>query len=801
MFSIYKTDIGSFALSDALSDDRILELCREEGDSKGTVKFLVQHSSASMHVQQPLASRYVPTNHVPPVLPDQESFRSPSNKGGRSVRSNHDSKSSTSDHHGAEGLVPQYEESISEDDHFERDQRNTIRPPLQQPGQNPLLLNPSSPLDQRRMNGSNMRDQSPPKLSLSPARGKNAEAMSPISLGERSRLTSTPTKQQYSPSGRPYDEGSFAPPSSRRLHNHSASDAAAERERAFEQAEREKMPRKADRIREVQGRRRGFDGPMKRTDEPWVIVEKERGSGDSGRSTNLSRTGLHTPSNSHPGAHSSEMSGRLNYQSPYSASRANLPSVPPPPRNAPPPIPTSAGYSHRSGVQAVPPHWALKGILGGENQRLQSQSNKARLQAAKSMDNLRGLNSPVGSSRKQSQGTLSRPSVIGLRDVASSSGGSFMNMDMSPPSRREPSSSGIPRSVQERSMAFSPTSHYSRPFAMNASQSQSENISNGQSTYTSRPPPIQVQQSGSSATSASTYLNVSGNQGQRKSPDEPYPRPHSALDDIGASPVPSRHVRPLPATGSQSGSSSWIDVEGVLDGDETRSPRITSPHPYASQNIRPSTSGGTTTQANSAQNGRQGSFASSSSTITDSMASDVPSSMTDSTTVQPPRSLRVPQNPDSPRRTPLETRMDVRKDAGVSTSLDHPKSFVSMTQDSPLYEADVEGNSTLRPETHGYLANLIGNSSSEGTLKQGMSRVQHEKPMPVSNIPLPPPLAITESSQSSYSNATGTEGDEYDDEDFDDASSLWKVPSKPPAVAKPPTVEVPRRPNLVSTLR
>ena len=36
-FSIYQTEIGAFAIGDALTDDLLLALCRDHGDSYGSV--------------------------------------------------------------------------------------------------------------------------------------------------------------------------------------------------------------------------------------------------------------------------------------------------------------------------------------------------------------------------------------------------------------------------------------------------------------------------------------------------------------------------------------------------------------------------------------------------------------------------------------------------------------------------------------------------------------------------------------------------------------------------------------------
>jgi len=99
-----------------------------------------------------------------------------------------------------------------------------------------------------------------------------------------------------------------------------------------------------------------------------------------------------------------------------------------------------------------------------------------------------------------------------------------------------------------------------------------------------------------------------------------------------------RHIRPLPSTGnhggSQGGSSSWIDVDSIFD----ESPRVTSPHPYASQSqsqpqaTRPSTAG-SGAQSNSQQSLRQATLTPNSSTLSDSVSSDIPSNLIDSTVV------------------------------------------------------------------------------------------------------------------------------------------------------------------------
>lgn len=40
-FSIYQSEIGSYALGSALTDTRLFELCRDYGDPSGSLKFFV----------------------------------------------------------------------------------------------------------------------------------------------------------------------------------------------------------------------------------------------------------------------------------------------------------------------------------------------------------------------------------------------------------------------------------------------------------------------------------------------------------------------------------------------------------------------------------------------------------------------------------------------------------------------------------------------------------------------------------------------------------------------------------------
>ena len=66
-YSIYRTEIGCFAIGDALSNERLLALCRDQGDSKGTLKLFVSVSPAPVHEVMPLVQP-VEQHPIPPVV-------------------------------------------------------------------------------------------------------------------------------------------------------------------------------------------------------------------------------------------------------------------------------------------------------------------------------------------------------------------------------------------------------------------------------------------------------------------------------------------------------------------------------------------------------------------------------------------------------------------------------------------------------------------------------------------------------------------------------------------------------------
>ncbi|KAG2150089.1 MAP kinase [Suillus cothurnatus] len=115
--SIYRTQIGKVAIGEPLSDDNLIQLVRNRGDSEGSLKFLVCPSQARVQDPSLLSSpvKSVPPPPVPvfsPLVP-----RRPP-------------KSSRQESVSSEDLTPDagYEPSVISDD-IDDDNRSTMRPP------------------------------------------------------------------------------------------------------------------------------------------------------------------------------------------------------------------------------------------------------------------------------------------------------------------------------------------------------------------------------------------------------------------------------------------------------------------------------------------------------------------------------------------------------------------------------------------------------------------------------------------------------------------------------------------------
>lgn len=189
-------------MGEKLSDDVLMKVIREEGDSKGTLKLLAQHTAVSGHLSP--SREFVPP-HVPPVF----SYPGPYGSSGKyKAPSNHDSKSSTSEPFAGEQHNG-YDGSASDDiDRF------GLSPSRESPGYHYIL------------------NRNRPSPSLPPYGNSPASAR--------------------------FDESTLMhpPPPPRGKHSHSGSETAADRERALEASEKraeELSRRKDDRGRQDPG--------------------------------------------------------------------------------------------------------------------------------------------------------------------------------------------------------------------------------------------------------------------------------------------------------------------------------------------------------------------------------------------------------------------------------------------------------------------------------------------------------------------------------------------------------------------
>lgn len=462
-----------------------MDLCREEGDDRCTLKFLAQHSSAQVHLTRP--SPPVP-NHVPPVLPYHESFASPSRKA-KSIKSAHETRSSTSEPFPMDPVAG-YEGSVSDEPgQREREMnRNTIRPSAQQMPRNWYgMAIPASPLVPIGVREA-VRDQSP--VARRPQSPTHTNDIAGTLLLDRSRgMTTTPTSQTLSPSGSSYFEDGPAS-SYRRTHGHSASDVTAEKERMQQDlAEKQQY---ITRLSPRDGNNRRPDRPPKTADEgsrrqlaqePWVVVQSPQ------RTERPSTADVARPTPTLTRA----------------SQRPHLPQIPSQPRG-PPPVPDSG--RPRNGQQ-VPPNWPITHApLSG---RSGSDQRQKRLSTAKSMGDLRRVG------KNNSRPLMNREN--------NSSTGSFMNMDES----RDVSSPYVPPRC-----TLSPTSQsIARPSPKLTPHSSSD-------VNQARPLPSQGQNVGPSNFLTPNVL---------RHIEQPVQRPRSVTDDIGASPAPPRKLPLPPGGG------------------------------------------------------------------------------------------------------------------------------------------------------------------------------------------------------------------------------------------------------------
>jgi len=727
-FSIYQTEIGAFAIGSALTDDLLFALCRDHGDSKGSLKFFVSHSSAPVHEQAPPPA--IDFTVPPPVLP-QHSVTPLRPRHGPSSR--HGSVSSASEHLPLE-LAAGYEADLDNPDR--ESHRTTTRSSQPAPQPLPTTTNaPSSP--HRRPSGppaprpSSPLLQSPAQPSTPPlpqaAERLRYQKSDATFVDKYGHVIPTPPPppplSPHRPSFSTNDDSTLSPPASR-LHVRSGSDAGADREQALRASE-EKMEKQWQRIRQPAafGRLRAeasketlnqtkesrlrkryptdSDDVLGRSDS-WVVVPQ-----GGGRSVDQEQT-QELPRTSPPVSKTSRQQHSPRYGRPSSPYAPRVPTIPNPPRQQPPVVPISNSDIRPSAQRVnarnpVPSNFIVtwKPEDGAKTNKTAppptSTWNRLGKGHTKSMDNLRASSSLPASLQ---------------------------------PGRRNPPQ--LPMSRQPtnlRDLSYSPSNLPGMPKSYEPPRP-------------SRPLPVQGSPHGSSLDFSSQYGSrphgsnlMSPNGSNLMSPShDPYPRPQSAAGDSMTSPT-QRHPRQLqsPTYGS------------TLDsGDPARSPRTMSPsRSYFSAGVP-----GPRPQLNYSDRSDR--------------SSDVQSGPETSNTTPP----RTPISPQSPRYGSSETTAFV-----VEPS--------SPTTEPPIHiRTDTNRSSelTLKQEEHAKFAQLInGIEDLTGTTMPSRPPLSEK----LTRSLTPPPPSSSSSETPAYS---------QDDDDSDPGGGTWIVrPSeRPKSVSRPP---------------
>ncbi|KAF7320074.1 MAP kinase kinase kinase [Mycena kentingensis (nom. inval.)] len=490
--SIYRTEIGSFAIGDALDDDKLFELCRESGDEKGSLKLLVSTSAARVHEVPPSSGTL-----VPPYIP----FTSPLQPNRRRSRSRNDSLSSASENLPAES-------SAGYDADMERE-RTTIRG----------LAVPNGGLPQRSAS------PLPASRSASPLPPIPIQSSTPLYDKQGNLIPPPPPPPPLSPSRASFVDDNVTPPGTI-LHTRVASDADKVKPEPLPEDPRKTRPqrnRAASQGRERRHRNKPSYHQSDAEESPspgdWVFVPS------NGTNTSLRPDAddehpptpidaRNSPSSAARAAARQQFSpSRYKPSSPYPGRSLAIPAAP---RNAPPPIPATSPMAppSRGAGQAVPPKWAITYKGSGEQKTIQSTSPatwRSLTKSAKSMDNLRGgammSSHPANLQPGNGRGRPPPLPVTRTRDPLLSAGA--------------PTSLGTPKS-------FDGSRSYVRPLPIQGSSYTSihEFNSTGTNSYGSRAP-------------GSTLMSPS---------HEPYPRPQSAFGETLISPQ-HRYQRQIQTSG------------------------------------------------------------------------------------------------------------------------------------------------------------------------------------------------------------------------------------------------------------
>jgi hypothetical protein len=733
-----------------LPDEQLYELCRDYGDAKGSLKFLVATSSAVVHEQNrpsPAASPTVSSIQPPVLIPSGNSLYNRPNPRQRS-HSRHGSVSSTSER---PELMNGFDISVPDDQNGAdvESNRSTLRPPPKSYTMSSQNLVPPSPRGSRRptehRNGSparsNNRAHSP---FLSPDRsGPHSPDL------RRGRPSPYPTQSQpraIQPSperSRPVvDDRLYSGAPGTSPHGRSGSDGAAERERPEVHGD---IPRVDDR---TPTKRKPVTGmkdleASKLTREPsWVLVERAQ---DSPRLQRVGRETKSSPRYPPPNSTLSRSHGIPRQQ----------------------PLPPSGGdrEPRGSGRQAVPHGWAVQWKpASGDSSSPVSQHN---LKMAKSMDNLRdkgtmsllaqgrsrpGPVPPLPSTPSSSNVSQSREVTPTSQTMNGDSAGSSSQREVIPPPNDPPKAQAEPCRLLLRTSPIN-----ARPIRPLPQQTASQPASELTASSQLRLPFPQSPPSGLSTPTSSTS-------GLHPAQPDPISRPRSVLDEESTSPPPPPpHAPRLPRPVDSSVFSEPLQESDMLRSPlpPTHTPRFPPrqlPPPISREDSAPLTRalpipGRTPAMDDRSPDVRSGSLIDSNST---------------------PANRTPPRSPISPRGwMDSRERFGPRPDPGVATSVPtstkppvdvpwgHGQCRDLIDFNRPAEQTVTQDESTLRAIKH----LLDGQSSSD----EGTMVMKPKPPFILPAIPPPPPL------QSSIRN-------------------IGYVPPPPP-LPKPPSTTIPVTPT------
>lgn len=405
-FAIYQTEIGSYAIGDALTNDALFSLCRDQGDSKGTLKFFVSHASASVHETPPLPPSMPSMEYMaPPVLPHKASVNPLRPR--RRSRSRNGSLSSTSEN--LPEVAAGYEADL---DYPDRDIKKSTARPSQHLITPPIATITTHQLAPRRHPSNHNRPSSPLIQNPDPASSvPNASDRGWCQRKEDKYLPAIPTPPHPLPPQLPPSPNKASFTSSddplilqnSTLHSRTESDADADRVstlKVAENADSSTMPlRRPDNLsigksrlessrvnaNELRPSRRPYDD-----EDNWEMVPSSLVQRHTDEQERVSPTIWSTVRN--PGI------SRQRLTSPYTSRNRHI--INNPPTRAPPTAPSGV-QEIRTTTQSRPARLPLshgvfvtwKGEEGGNRKTtpasVPSYSGRLGKNATKSMDNLK----------------------------------------------------------------------------------------------------------------------------------------------------------------------------------------------------------------------------------------------------------------------------------------------------------------------------------------------------------------------------------------------------------------------------